>query len=102
MKNYGVEWESFIVKSDDGWYLTLFHLMGVNGERPSQKAENIDKPPVMCFHGAGDSALGWAGVDLFGPSIPVALVINGYDVWMSNDRGTIYSNRNERDGDWTL
>jgi len=26
----------------------------------------------------------------------------GYDVWLGNDRGTWPSNRNERDGEWSL
>ena len=68
------------MKSDDGSYLTLVHLMGENGERPFLKAENIEKTPVMCFHGLVDSTLGWTSFNRFKPRIPVAFVINGYDV----------------------
>ena len=102
LANYDYQWEAFTVKSDDGWYLTLFHLTGVSGERPSQSKENKDKPPVLLCHGAGDDAVNWASVGVLGPSFPLQLVDNGYDVWMNNDRGKFYSNRNERDGDWTL
>lgn len=34
--------------------------------------------------------------------MPLQLVDEGYDVWLGSNRGTAYSNVNDRDGQWTL
>ena len=55
MESYGYDWEPYTVQTSDGWLLTLFHVLGRYGERPSQDESNIDKPPVHIQHGAQDS-----------------------------------------------
>lgn len=57
---------------------------------------------MILFHGFGDSATNWVGYGVLGPNFPLQLVDNGYDVWMSSDRGQGYSNRNIKDGSWSL
>ena len=34
--------------------------------------------------------------------IPSGIVERGYDVWIGNNRGHRYSNKNKRDGEWSL
>ena len=34
--------------------------------------------------------------------MPLRLVDEGYDVWLSNSRGHIYSNEHERDYEWSV
>jgi len=41
--------------------------------------------------GAAQGSITWA----------LQLVDHGYDVWLPNNRGTRYSNTNDRDGEWT-
>ena len=31
---YGYDWEAHEVKTEDGWYLTLFRVYGSNGKKP--------------------------------------------------------------------
>ena len=46
------------------------------------------------------SATSWVE-DYEDPIWPLSLVDNGYDVWMASNRGTTYSNVNDKDGQWS-
>ena len=52
------------------------------------------------MHGAGDSALGFLSRGA-GKSWMLQMVERGYEVWLFNNRGVKYSNRNEKDGHWS-
>ena len=82
MDVYNFDWEAHETLTEDGWYLTLFQIKSPNGGSDDEKA------PVLCIHGASDDAASWASVGIGGPSLPLALVDHGYDVWMANSRGT--------------
>ena len=98
MKNQGYDWESYTVMTEDGWFLSFFRITGVGGEsRPSEAFK--DKPPILLMHGGGGSAMGWLeGTE---ENLPGGLAERGYDVWIGNNRGAQYSNKNRRDGEWS-
>ena len=87
MERYGYTWEPFEVTTEDGYILTTFHITGKQGEDPQE----LTKPPILLNHGLGDDARRWLNHFLFGKPFHLKLVDEGYDVWMSNNRGTEYS-----------
>ena len=46
MKAFGYDWEPHEVETEDGWYLTIFRITGVNG-RSLPFEEKKDKPPLL-------------------------------------------------------
>jgi len=80
----------------------MFRVTGRNGENPAQRDEHKDKPPVLLQHGFGDSATNWSSGGTWNQASPLRLVDEGYDVWLGNNRGVLYSNVHDRDGEWSL
>ena len=99
MKLSGFDWEPYTVMTEDGWFLSFFRITSVGGEkRPSEEFK--DKPPILLMHGGGGSAMSWVEGG-GGDSLPGGLAERGYDVWLGNNRGARYSNKNRRDGEWS-
>ena len=51
LETYGYDWEPHEVKTEDGWYLTIFRI------KPEVK--DPSKLPLYMVHGSMDSAAGW-------------------------------------------
>ena len=86
------------METEDGWYLTVFRITHANGKDLTQST----KPPILIQHGIGQAAFDWLGFNPLGPTLPGQLAERGYDVWVTNSRGTLYSNTNKRAATETL
>ena len=90
LTKWGYDYEMYTATTDDQWDLTLFRILG----KPGEATTTQDKPPVLLQHGNGIDATIWLEQYADLDPMPMQLVSQGYDVWMSNSRGTRYSNVN--------
>lgn len=80
----GLDWQSHKATSTDGYITTLWRITGANGER-----RDAPLGPVLLTHGMYSDGSGWMErTDGALSAFPVQLHNMGYDVWISNARGT--------------
>ena len=93
-KGYG--WANHEVHSEDGYILNLFRLLPPGVERASDCHKCFKGEPVFFMHGMGGNASRWINRDNMEiDSIPIALMKQGYDVWLGNARGNHMSKEHE-------
>ena len=95
---FGYGWEAHEVETEDGWFVTVFRITQANG----QDLTKSDKPPILLQHGSAQSAFEWLGYSPLGPTLAGQLAERGYDVWVANSRGKLYSNTNRNAATETL
>lgn len=72
--------------TEDGYILTIFRIPG--------KDEKKKTAPILLQHTLFDNGGSW----LFNNksyALPYKLADEGYDIWIINQRGTIYSNKHK-------
>lgn len=82
IQKYGYPVEVHIVKTSDGYKLALHRIPRPGG------------PVVLLVHGLMSSSASWVEM---GPTNGLAYILydQGYDVWLLNTRGNIYSHKHE-------
>ena len=80
IQGFGYKLEENSVTTDDGYILSVWHLSpkGSNGKI------------VFMQHGLADTA--WTFFQLGKNSLPFLLLKEGFDIWLGNTRGSIFSN----------
>ena len=69
MKHYGYTWEAVKVTTEDGFFLTTFHVLG-----KTEKTFKPNLPPVLLQHGEYVDGVVWVEYDAYdNKRLPMAL-----------------------------
>ena len=83
VKKHEYELEVHKVTTDDGYILALWHL------KPKTSTSKV----AYFQHGLADTA--WCFFQLGSKSLPFLLAKEGFDIWLGNSRGNIFSNKHK-------
>lgn len=108
---HGYESEPHLVLTSDGYVLQMFRVL-TRPPTPADKGITVDlpspsssppsetmmrstkrRPPVLALHGCMLSSEIWVCQRKARANLVLRLVDEGYDVWLANRRGTLYSQK---------
>ena len=83
MQNHGYKLDVHEVTTADGYILSLWHLL------PKTTTTKV----AYFQHGLADTA--WCFFQLDSKSLPFLLIKEGYDIWLGNSRGNVFSTKHK-------
>ncbi len=90
---YGFNLDEHKVETEDGYILTLYRIYGKINENEEEK-KNKYKRSVLLLHGLLDSSFTYLAMNEQ-QSLPFILANDGFDVWLGNNRGTLFSHEHK-------
>jgi lysosomal acid lipase/cholesteryl ester hydrolase len=86
----GYKFEEHKITTKDGYINTAWRIIG-KIKCSKLNSDPSSRPPIVLQHGLAESSATWL-VQHTNVSVPFRLFEEGFDVWILNNRGNIYSN----------